>query len=82
MKVFSLWECQKTISHSRKLLGAYFEPYFDWKNRWSTTDDDDRRRRPTTTDDEIFEKTSVNTAVNTSVNAPVNTSVNAPVNAQ
>ena len=68
MKVFSLWECQKAISHGRKLLGAYFKPYFDWKNEWSTTDD------------EIFEKTSVNTPANTSVNTPVNTSVNTPVN--
>ena len=31
IKVFSMWECEKTISHGRKLLGAYFKAYFDWK---------------------------------------------------
>ena len=44
MKVFSLWECQKMISHGPKLLGAYFKPYFDWKidgQRPTTTTDDD-----------------------------------------
>ena len=31
MEVFSVWECQKTIYHGRKLLGAYFKAYFNWK---------------------------------------------------
>ena len=31
MEVVSVWECQKTISHGRKVLGAYFKAYFDWK---------------------------------------------------
>ena len=25
------WECQQTIPHGPKLLGAYFKTYFDWK---------------------------------------------------
>ena len=32
MTAFSLWEFQKTIPHGRKLLGAYFKAYFEWKN--------------------------------------------------
>ena len=73
LKVFSLWECQKTISHGRKLLGSYFKPYLDCGKI-------DGQRPTTTTDNDIFEKTPVNTSVNTSLNTPVNTSVNTPVN--
>ena len=32
MQRFRLWEYQKTISHGRKLLGAYFKAYFGWTN--------------------------------------------------
>ena len=31
IKLFRLWEYQKTIPHGQKLLGAYFKTYFDWK---------------------------------------------------
>ena len=31
IKLFRLWEYQKTIPHSQKLLGTYFKSYFDWK---------------------------------------------------
>ena len=31
MRLFRLWEYQKTIPHGEKLLGAYFKTYFDWK---------------------------------------------------
>ena len=32
IKLFRLWEYQKTISHGRKLLGTYFKAYSDWTN--------------------------------------------------
>ena len=31
IKLFRLWNYQKTIPHGQKLLGAYFKTYFDWK---------------------------------------------------
>ena len=31
MKLFRLWEYQKTIPHGQKLLGAYSKAHFEWK---------------------------------------------------